>query len=121
MLIPSLHSTCIAVQQNHYPLHGPGRGAELLDHPAMPAIQMFGRRWALAADDIPVLAFPAAVFHGIWFIFLVVGFSAIQRPSACAKVPSYETCIIGLFICFFLSCVLEGWLVREGLKGIAMR
>lgn len=85
----------------------------------MPAIQMFGRRWAPAADDIPVLAFPAAVFHGIWFIFLVVAFSAIQKLTACAKTASYETCIIGLFVCFFLSCILEGWLVREGLKGQA--
>lgn len=83
----------------------------------MPALDLFGRRWALAADDIPVLAFPAAVFHGLWFIFLVVAFSAIQKPSACAKAPPYEACIVGLFVCFFLSCVIEGWLVREGLKG----
>lgn len=83
----------------------------------MPALQMFGRRWALAADDVPVLALPAAIFHALWFIFLVVGFSAIQKPGSCANTSSYETCIIGLFICFFLSTVLESWLVREGIKG----
>ncbi|KAL0029095.1 hypothetical protein WJX77_006448 [Trebouxia sp. C0004] len=83
----------------------------------MPALEMFGRRWALAADDVPVLALPAAIFHALWFIFLVVGFSAIQKPGSCANTSSYETCIIGLFICFFLSTVLESWLVREGIKG----
>ena len=85
----------------------------------MPALEMFGRRWALAADDVPVLALPAAIFHALWFIFLVVGFSAIQKPDSCANTSSYETCIIGLFICFFLSTVLESWLVREGIKGFA--
>ena len=85
----------------------------------MPALEMFGRRWALAADDVPVLALPAAIFHALWFIFLVIGFSAIQKPGSCANTSSYETCIIGLFICFFLSTVLESWLVREGIKGLA--
>ena len=83
----------------------------------MPALQMFGRRWALAADDVPVLAFPAAIFHLIWFIFLVVAFSAISRPSSCANTSSYEACIIGLFICFFLSAFLESWLAVEGMRG----
>ena len=83
----------------------------------MPAINMFGRRWALAADDVPVLALPAAIFHAVWFIFLVIGFSAIQKPSSCSNTASYESCIIGLFICFFLSALLESWLVREGMKG----
>lgn len=84
----------------------------------MPALQMFGRRWALAADDVPVLAFPAAIFHLIWFIFLVVAFSAISKPSSCANTSSYEACIIGLFICFFLSAFLESWLAVEGMRGI---
>ncbi|KAL3156144.1 hypothetical protein ABBQ32_012435 [Trebouxia sp. C0010 RCD-2024] len=83
----------------------------------MPALQMFGRRWALAADDVPVLAFPAAIFHLIWFIFLVVAFSAISKPSSCANTSSYEACIIGLFICFFLSAFLESWLAVEGMRG----
>ena len=86
--------------------------------PTMPALDLFGRRWALAADDIPLLAFPAAVFHGLWFIFLVVAFSAIQKPNACARSQSYEACSVGLFVCFFLSCIIESWLVREGLKGV---
>ena len=84
----------------------------------MPALQMFGRRWALAGDDVPVLALPAAIFHGIWFIFLVVGFTAIQKPSSCTNTTSYEICIIGLFICFALSAVLESLLVNEGVKGV---
>ena len=83
----------------------------------MPALQMFGRRWAIAADDVPVLAFPAALFHLIWFIFLVVAFSAISKPSSCANTASYEACIIGLFICFFLSACLESWLAVEGMRG----
>ena len=83
----------------------------------MPALKMFGRRWALAADDVPVLAFPAALFHLIWFIFLVVAFSAISKPSSCAKTASYEACIIGLFICFLLSACLESWLAIEGMRG----
>ncbi len=83
----------------------------------MPALQMFGRRWALAADDVPVLAFPAAIFHLIWFIFLVVAFSAISKPSSCANTSSYEACIVGLFICFFLSAFLESWLAVEGMRG----
>ena len=82
---------------------------------------MFGRRWALAADDVPVLAFPAALFHLIWFIFLVVAFSAISKPSSCANTASYEACIIGLFICFFLSACLEGWLAVEGMRGTYVR
>lgn len=88
-----------------------------LSSDVMPALQMFGRRWALAADDVPVLAVPTAIFHLIWFIFLVVAFSAISKPSSCADTPSYEACIIGLFICFFLSAILEGWLAVEGMKG----
>ena len=87
----------------------------------MPALQMFGRRWALAADDVPVLAFPAALFHLIWFIFLVVAFSAISKPSSCSNTASYEACIIGLFICFFLSACLESWLAVEGMRGTCVR
>ena len=32
----------------------------------MPALQLFGRRWHIASDDLPVFTAPGAAFHAAW-------------------------------------------------------
>ena len=38
----------------------------------MPALKLFGRRWLLAGDDLPLPGIFLAVFHGIWVIVLAL-------------------------------------------------
>ena len=51
----------------------------------MPALRLFGRNWSLASDDIPLLAAPAAVFHCLWCIFMLVGVVLLAHhyPTNC--------------------------------------
>lgn len=51
----------------------------------MPALRLFGRNWSLASDDIPLLAAPAAVFHCLWCIFMLVGVGLLAHhyPTNC--------------------------------------
>eukprot|EP00891_Asterochloris_glomerata_P009487 jgi/Astpho2/9487/fgenesh1_pg.00145_%23_78_t len=85
----------------------------------MPALRLFGRNWSLASDDIPLLAAPAAVFHCLWCIFMLVGVGLLAHhyPTNCPAGIKYMVCLCGLALCFLASTILEAWLTREGLKG----
>ena len=45
----------------------------------MPALVVFGRRWSIASDDVPVLAVVPTVFHAAWSVALLVLWNLLDR------------------------------------------
>ena len=78
----------------------------------MPALRLFGRNWSLASDDIPLLAAPAALFHCLWCIFMIVGVGLLAHhyPTNCPAggIPLLH------FVCCADACITA---VRRILKG----
>jgi hypothetical protein len=83
----------------------------------MPALVLFKRRWHIAADDVPLVAAPAALFHLLWCAVLGLGLWLLRRPPECHEGGQYFTCVRGLLGCFASACLLELAMVAEGLKG----
>lgn len=55
---------------------------------AMPALRVFGRRWHIASDDLPLPAAVLAVFHFVWAVS-----KHLACPSACGRAgatPGYQ-------------------------------
>ena len=85
----------------------------------MPSLVFAGRRWALGTDDIPLVIFFPALFHGAWSIFLVVSWSVLDAPKDCHGSAVYTVIIAGLFFTFLFTFLVQSWLFVEGLKGVA--
>ncbi|KAK9805494.1 hypothetical protein WJX72_001323 [[Myrmecia] bisecta] len=83
----------------------------------MPALCLFGRRFHIATDDIPVLAVVPALFHTGWSIGLSILWGVLGRPKGCHASPGYEVALAGLLASFVLSAVVQWAMVWEGLKG----
>ena len=84
----------------------------------MPALRLFGRRWMVSSDDVPVLAFGPTVFHGAWCIAIFVGWVALNVPSHCDSGVKYSVSLAGLAFTFLANFLIGAWLMHEGLKGV---
>ena len=93
----------------------------------MPAMRLFGRRWAMGTDDVPLLAFPVACFQLLWAAALAaaVGVAAarwpreMRRESLCeasVAIP-FMAALGGLLASAVLAGALAAWATWEGLKG----
>lgn len=83
----------------------------------MPALQLFGRRWLISSDDVPLPASFCALFHLVWCCLLVVWFISVHGPRECSGAWQYDIGVGGLLGSFALSFVLEALLVYHGLRG----
>ncbi len=83
----------------------------------MPSLVFAGRRWSLGTDDIPLVMFFPALFHGAWSIFLLVSWSILDAPKDCHGGTVYITIVAGLFFAFLFTFIIQTWLIFEGLKG----
>ena len=83
----------------------------------MPSLSLCGRRWALASDDLPALAFMGALFHGAWLLLLIV-FSIIaltlHKPKDCEEVALFMGCLVFSTLVSTISDILIIW---HGTKG----
>lgn len=99
-----------------------------LHYATMPAMRLFGRRWAMGTDDVPLLAFPVACFQVLWAAALAaaVGVAAARWPSearsgggpceASVATP-FMAALGGLLAAAVLAGALAAWATWEGLKG----
>ncbi|GAB4816776.1 hypothetical protein N2152v2_003822 [Parachlorella kessleri] len=83
----------------------------------MPALKVFGRRWHIASDDLPLPAAALSLFHLVWVALLIVWFVTIHGPSHCQEAWEYDLVVGGLLGTFLLSFCLELWITREALQG----
>ncbi|KAI7839370.1 hypothetical protein COHA_006895 [Chlorella ohadii] len=83
----------------------------------MPALVLFGRRWLIASDDVPLPAAGLAVFHFVWCILLIIWFVSVHGPAECEGAWRYDVGVGGLLAAFVLSLGLEMGMVRHGLRG----
>ena len=84
----------------------------------MPSLRLFGRRWALASDDVPLIAAPVALFHAAWTACLGAGVALTAAwPPACGGRAAALAALGGLLGTAALTTGLAGWLTVEGLKG----
>ena len=83
----------------------------------MPALVVLNRRWHIAADDVPLLAAPAALFHLLWCGVLGAGLWLLRRPADCREGDQYLLFVKALLVCFAAAALVELAMVAEGLKG----
>lgn len=83
----------------------------------MPALQLLGRRWNVATDDIPAAALGPTIYHGAWTIILFVCWLVLDRGSGCDVPGRYTAALAGLGVSFLVSLVLGVWVIVEGLRG----
>lgn len=105
----------------------------------MPAMRLFGRRWAMGTDDVPLLAFPVALFQLLWASALAAavavaarrwhtdiggggsGSGSSRRGAAGTCEPSvavpYMAALGGLLSTAIVAAALALWSTWEGLKG----
>jgi hypothetical protein len=86
----------------------------------MPAMRLFGRRWAVASDDAPLFAAPVAAFQAVWAALLGAALgAAVASPGGCAPAEyrPYVVALGGLLATAAVCAALAAWLTVEGLKG----
>lgn len=84
----------------------------------MPALTLFGRRWNVGSDDLPVVAIWPTLFHGAWSVILFSGWLALDRPKDCSHGPRYTIALAGLGVSFFVNFLVGCWLEVESLRGM---
>lgn len=83
----------------------------------MPALKLFGRRWNIASDDLPLVAIWPTAFHGAWAIILFASWLALERPKACHPGRKYTVALAGLGAACAVNFGLGVWIVCESLRG----
>jgi len=73
----------------------------------MPALNLFGRRWLIAGDDLVVPALQLSLFHMVWMVTLSIWLSKSETVNDCDE-KAYYTGVVGatLATCI-VSVVLE--------------
>jgi hypothetical protein len=86
----------------------------------MPPVQLFGRPWHFAGDD---LALPAAVgvgFHSGWSAVIVVGLAKLGPSSVeCSELHLLQRFAAGLLGFFLLTALLDALVCIVSLRGAA--
>ena len=84
----------------------------------MPALHLFGRRWGIASDDIPLIMAPIALFHAGWTAVVGVGLALTAAwPPVCDGREHALAALGGLLATAATTTALAAWLTVEGLKG----
>ena len=83
----------------------------------MPAIEMLGRRWSFATDDVPLLGFFPTLFHGLWALVLMIIWIVFGKHRDCYDGTPFTVVLAGLFTTFTMFFAIGCWATYEGLKG----
>ena len=96
----------------------------------MPALQLFGRRWHIASDDLPVFTAPGAAFHATWAVFSAAALAV--DPGRCSPSPPegsepgqftpsstqpLQAFLAALLAVDALQALALAWLTDVGLRG----
>ena len=86
----------------------------------MPAVRMFGRKWRVSSDFLPLFATVGLVFHFIWVIFIIVwpfGITHVHRCTDNKAGRQFLAAVCLFFGLYVLSFIQELLIVVIGLRG----
>lgn len=89
----------------------------------MPAIRVYGRKWHVSTDDMPMPAFVGVAWHGSWgaVVAVCLRYFVAQVGEDCryrAQCAVFLSIHLGLFYAAFL---LHLWLLVESCRGTHVR
>ena len=86
----------------------------------MPAVRMFGRKWRVSSDFLPLFAGVGLVFHFFWVIFIIVwpfGITPVHRCDNTKAGRQFLASVSLFFILYVLSFIQELFITLIGLRG----
>ena len=84
----------------------------------MPAIVVFGRRWHLAADDLPIPSVLGAIWHAFWLIVISGNLAYVDRHLDGCWYQKQQTRYLSVqAACFAINFVLHSWTLYESTRG----
>ena len=86
----------------------------------MPAVRMFGRKWRVSSDFLPVFAGIGLVFHFCWVIFIIVWPFGVTKVRKCDNTTAgrhFLASVALFFILYVLSFIQELLITLIGLRG----
>ena len=89
----------------------------------MPALKIYGRRWHMASDMMPIPALAALVIHTIWIIIFgpIVGAYHVFGDRNCHRPGVQYQAVCGGFLAIYaVSWVFELALFVVGCRGMAL-
>ena len=87
----------------------------------MPAVRMFGRKWRVSSDFLPVFACVGLVFHFFWVIFIIVwpfGITPVRQCDNTKAGRQFLSSVALFFGLHVLSFIQELLITLIGLRGI---
>ncbi|KAL0048262.1 hypothetical protein WJX82_011336 [Trebouxia sp. C0006] len=86
----------------------------------MPAVRMFGRKWRVSSDFLPLFAGVGLLFHSAWVIFIIVWPFGITNVHKCNNFKAgrqFQAAVCLFFGLYVLSFVQELLITVIGLRG----
>lgn len=86
----------------------------------MPAVHMFGRKWRVSSDFLPVFAGIGIVFHAVWVVFIIIwpfGITNVDRCNDTKAGRQFLASVSLFFILYVLSFIQEVLITVIGLRG----
>ena len=86
----------------------------------MPAVHMFGRKWRVSSDFLPVFACIGIVFHAVWIVFIIIWPIGITDVGKCNDTKAgrhFLAAVFLFFILYVLSFIQEILITAIGLRG----
>lgn len=86
----------------------------------MPPVRMFGRKWRMSSDFLPLFAGVGLAIHVCWVIFIIVWPIGILKLRKCNDTKAGRHFLAAVWLCFVLnalSCIQELLITLIGLRG----
>lgn len=86
----------------------------------MPAVRMFGRKWRVSSDFLPLFASVGLLFHFIWVIFIIIwpfGITHVHRCTNNKAGRQFLAAVCLFFGLYVLSFIQELLITVIGLRG----
>lgn len=86
----------------------------------MPPVRMFGRKWRVSSDFLPVFAGIGLIFHFAWVIFIIVWPFGITKVHMCIDTKAgrqFLAAVCLFFGLYVLSFIQELLITLIGLRG----
>ncbi len=86
----------------------------------MPAVRMFGRKWRVSSDFLPLFAGVGLLFHSIWVVFVIIWPFGITNVHKCNNFKAgrqFQAAVCLFFGLYVLSFFQELLITVIGLRG----
>ena len=86
----------------------------------MPAVRMFGRKWRVSSDFLPLFAGVGLLFHSIWVVFIIIwpfGITNVHKCNNFTAGRQFLAAVCLFFGLYVLSFFQELLITVIGLRG----